>query len=126
MDDVTDFYMERNQSPKPPLGSVLPPVSDILTPRTLGQDSRWCCRAWQQNTTQTEMFVGQSALTELQIVKNLASDAAGQPEAHRGLLMSYSGSRLKLNLRASISATAHKQDLEKCDVCAVQLQQFSA
>lgn len=119
MDDVTDFYMERNQSPKPPLGSVLPPVSDILTPRTLGRDSRWCGRAWQQNATQTEMFVGQSALTELQIVKNLASDTAGRPEAHRGLLTSYSSSRPKMNLRASISVM--------CAPCVcVQLQQFSA
>lgn len=127
MDDVTDFYMERNQSPKPPLGSVLPPVSDILTPRTLGRDSRWCCRAWQQNATQTEMFVGQPALTELQIVKNLASDAGfQQPEAHRGPLTSYSGPRLKLNLCASIGAAAHKKDLEKCDVCAMRLCAASA
>lgn len=126
MDAVTDFYMERNQSPKPPLGSVLPPVSDILTPRTLGQVSRWCCRAWQQNATQTEMFVGQSALTELQIVKNFASDAAGQPEARWGLRTSYSTSHLKLNMCPSIGAAARKKDLEKCDVCAVRLCADSA
>lgn len=106
MDDVTDFYMERNQSPKPPLGSVLPPVSDILTPRTLGQDSRWCCLAWRQNTTQTEMFVGQSALTEF--------------------LTSYSSLRLKLNLCAPVGAAAHEKDLEKCDVCAVRFCAASA
>lgn len=110
MDDVTDFYMERNQSPKPPLGSVLPPMSDILTPRTLGQVSRWCCLSRQQDATQTEMFVGQSALTELQIVKNFASDAAGQPEACMRL-----------------SAPQHvKKDLEKCGVCAVRLCAASA